>query len=336
MESNMPPTVVMRQMIFGYVLTKAIHIAAKLNIAELLSTHGPLSAAELAVKSGADGESVHRLLRALASVGIFAEGTDSKFSITPLAECLKDDSPQSVKAMALMAGSLFYKAYEELPYSVKTGKEGFAKAIGAPPFEYLTKNPDEGKIFDRMMTDIHGDESAPMVEAYDFSDYDTVVDIGGGNGELITSILNKNSKVRGVLFDLPDVINRAKENIIASGLNERCQLAAGNFFESVIAGGDAYVMRHIIHDWNDDDAVTILSNCKKAMNPGGKILVVEAVIQDGNDPSPFKFLDLTMLLIGGKERTKEQFENIFSRAGLKVNRIVPFQQDLSVVEGVAI
>jgi len=273
-------------------------------------------------------------MRALASAGIFKEEADSKFSLTPLAEYLKDDSPQSVKAMALMAGSLFYKAYEELPYSVQTGNEGFAKAIGAPPFEYLTSHPDEGKIFDRMMTDIHGDETEPMVETYDFSAYDTIVDIGGGNGEVISAILNKNPGSKGVLFDLPDVVNRAMENINAAGLSERCRLASGNFFESVTEGGDAYVMRHIIHDWNDDDAVTILSNCKKAMNPGGKVLVVEAVIQPGNDPSPFKFLDLTMLLIGGKERTKEQFENIFNRAGLKLNRIVPFKQDLSVVEGV--
>jgi len=184
------------------------------------------------------------------------------------------------------------------------------------------------------MTDIHGDETEPMVETYDFSAYDAIVDIGGGNGEVISAILNKNPGSKGVLFDLPDVVNRAMENINAAGLSERCRLASGNFFESVTEGGDAYVMRHIIHDWNDDDAVTILSNCKKAMNPGGKVLVVEAVIQPGNDPSPFKFLDLTMLLIGGKERTKEQFENIFNRAGLKLNRIVPFKQDLSVVEGV--
>jgi len=335
MDNSLPPIIVIRQMIFGYVMTKAVHVAAKLNIAELISAHGPMTVSDIADKTGVHTESLYRLMRALASVGIFSEDKNGKFSITPLADCLKEDSPQSAKAMALMAGSLFYKAYEEFPYSIKTGDAGFTKAIGVLPFDYLTSHPEEGKIFDRMMTDIHGGETEPMVEKYDFSVFDTVVDIGGGNGGVISVILNKNPNIKGILFDLPDVINRARENISASGLKKRCQLAQGNFFESVVKGGDAYHMRHIIHDWNDKDAITILSNCRKAMNPGGKVLVVEAVIQKGNEPNPFKFLDLTMLLIGGKERTKEQFENIFSQAGLKLNRIVPFQHDLSVIEAVA-
>jgi ubiquinone/menaquinone biosynthesis C-methylase UbiE len=205
-----------------------------------------------------------------------------------------------------------------------------------PVFEYLTANPEEGKIFDRMMTDIHGGETEPMINNYDFSAFKTIVDVGGGNGEVITSILKKHKDVKGILFDLPEVINRARQNVASKGLNDRCQLETGNFFESVWKGGDAYIMRHIIHDWSDADAVTILSNCRKAMNPGGKVLVVEAVIQEGNDPSPFKLLDITMLMVGGKERTKKQFEDIFSQAGLKLNRVVPFQNDLSVVEGVAV
>ena len=175
-----------------------------------------------------------------------------------------------------------------------------------------------------------------MVNTYDFSVYNTIVDVGGGNGELISAVLNKNTGVKGILFDLPEVISRSGDSISARGLKDRCQLKTGNFFESVAKGGDAYIMRHILHDWSDADAITILSNCKKAMNPGGKILVVEAVIQKGNEPSPFKWLDLTMLMIGGKERTAKQFEQIFSKAELKVNRIVPFQHDLSVVEGEAL
>ncbi len=185
-----------------------------------------------------------------------------------------------------------------------------------------------------MMTDIHGGETEPMVAGYDFSEFKTIVDIGGGNGDLISAVLNKNPKAKGILFDLPEVIKRSHDNIAARGLTERCKLDSGSFFESVSKGGDAYIMRHIIHDWSDADAITILSNCRKAMNPGGKVLVVEAVIQDGNEPSPFKLLDLSMLLVGGKERTNKQFEYIFTQAGLKLNRIVPFQHDLSVVEGV--
>jgi ubiquinone/menaquinone biosynthesis C-methylase UbiE/predicted transcriptional regulator len=337
MENNLPPRLVMNQMLFGCVLTKAIHVAAKLNIADILASKGSMNAHELAAQSGADEESLSRLLRALASLGIFSIDETGKYSLTPLAETLKEDSPESVKAMALVLGDVFYKAYDELFFSVQTGDSGFTKAMGSPVFQYLTTNPEQGKHFDRMMTDIHGGETQPMLDNYDFSGFNTVVDIGGGNGEVITAILNKNSTVKGVLFDLPEVIDRSRKQISASGgLSSRCELVTGNFFESIVAGGDAYIMRHILHDWSDADAITILTNIKKSMNPGGKILVVEAVIQEGNEPSPFKLLDLSMLLIGGKERSRSQFEYIFSSAGLKLNRIVPFQHDLSVVEAIAV
>jgi len=336
MENNLPPHIVVSQMIFGSVITKAIHVAAKLNIADLLAEHGPMNCSDLALKSGAHEESLSRLLRALATVGVFNIDENGKYALTPLAECLTADSPVSVKSMALVAGGVFYKAYDELLFSVKTGDGGFKKALGVPVFEYLTNNAEDGKIFDRMMTDIHGGETEPMIDGYDFSTFNTIVDIGGGNGDLISAVLNKNSQVKGILFDLPEVIKRSQNSIAARGLTERCKLESGSFFESVSKGGDAYILRHIIHDWSDADSITILSNCRKSMNPGGKVLVVEAVIQDGNEPSRFKLLDLTMLLIGGKERTKKQFEHIFSQAGLKLNRIIPFQQDLSVVEGVAL
>ncbi len=336
MENNLPPNIIAAQMIFGCVITKAMHVAAKLNIADLIAAGGPMNGAALAEKSGAHEESLSRLLRALASIGVFSIDLNENYSLTPLADCLRADSPVSVKAMAVTVGGVFYKAYDELLFSVQSGDGGFQKALGIPVFEYLANNPEDGKSFDRMMTDIHGGETEPMVNGYDFSVFDTLVDIGGGNGDVIAAVLNKNPKVKGILFDLPEVIDRSRSNIAASGLSERCQLDSGNFFESVSKGGDAYMMRHILHDWSDADAVTILTNCRKSMNPGGKVLVVEAVIQEGNGPSPFKLLDLSMLMVGGKERTHQQFEAIFSRAGLQLNRIVPFQQDLSVVEGVAI
>jgi hypothetical protein len=335
MDNQLPPKIIISQMVFGFVMSKSIHIVSKLNIADLIHSNGPMTCAVLAKTTGVHEESLYRLLRALCSTGVFSEDAAGKISLTPLSECLREDSPDSVKAMSLSTGNVFYKAYEELPYSVKTGEAGFQKAIGASPFEYLSNHPEEGKIFDRMMTDVHGGETEPMVNSYDFSVYNTIVDIGGGNGEVISAVLNKNPKSKGILFDLPEVITRSGEVISARGLKDRLQTASGNFFESVVKGGDAYIMRHILHDWSDADAVTILTNCRKAMNPGGKILVVEAVIQPGNEPSPFKLLDLTMLMIGGKERTARQFEDIFSKAGLKLNRIVPFQHDMSVVEGSA-
>ncbi len=335
MDNNLPPQIAMSQMIFGFVTTKAIHVAAKLNIADLLAEYGPMDSSELERRTGAHGESIFRLLRALASNGIFKEIENGKFTLTPLAECLQEDSPNSTKAMALSAGSLFYKTYNEFLFCVQHGGGGWVKALGAPPFEYLQKHPEEGKIFDRMMTDIHGGETQPMVQNYDFSVFKTVVDVGGGNGEVISAVLNKNPDTKGILFDLPEVIQRSRANISASKLSDRCQLIAGNFFESVPNGGDAYILRHIIHDWSDEDAVSILTNCRNAMNPGGKVLVVEAVIPPGNDPHPFKWLDLTMLMINGKERTEEQFEDVFSPAGLKLNRIIPVTPAICIVEGIA-
>lgn len=336
MENGLPPKVIISQMIFGYVISKGIHVAAKLNVADLIATNGPMTCAELSVQTGAHEESLCRLLRALASSGIFVMNENGKYDLTPMAECLLEHSPDSVKAMSLGTGNVFYNSMSELLSSVKTGEPGFVKAIGMPPFEYLGKNPEEGKIFDRMMTDIHGGETEPMLDSYDFSAFRAVVDVGGGNGEVITGILHRHPAVNGVLFDLPVVIQRSANNIAAAGLSDCCKLVAGNFFEEIAPGGDAYIMRHIIHDWSDEDAVKILTNCRKAMNSGGKVLVVEAVIQDDNSPSPFKWLDLSMLTIGGKERTRQQFEGILSRAGLKLDRIVPFQHDLSVIESSAI
>jgi hypothetical protein len=294
-----------------------------------------MNCSELASSAGVHEESLYRLMRALASVGIFKEETNGKFSLTPMAECLRDDHPDTMKAMSLSTGNVLYKAYEEFPYAVKTGVGAFTKAVGMPIFEWLANNPEEAKRFDRMMTEFHGDETNPMVENYDFSVFKTVVDVGGGNGSLIAAVLKKNPGTNGILFELPHVIDRSRQNIAAWGLADRCKLESGNFFESVSTGGDAYVLRHIVHDWSDEDAAKILSNCRKAMNPGGKVLAVEAVIPAGNDPNPFKWLDLTMLMIGGKERTKNQFEEIFSKAELKLNRVVSVMPVLSVVEGVA-
>ena len=334
MENKLPPHIAITQMIFGFVPAKAIHIAAKLNIAELIAAHGPMNASQLAEKTGSNKEAIYRLLRALASNGIFAENQNENFALTPLAECLKENHPESMKAMAISAGGLFYKAYNELPFAVQSGEPGWHKALGMGPFEYLTNNPEEGKIFDRAMTNFHGGETQPMIDNYDFSVFDTVVDIGGGNGDVLSSVLKQNQGVNGVLFDMPEVVARAMANISTNGLSSRIEINAGDFFESV-PSGDAYILRHIVHDWSDEDAVAILVNCRKAMNPDGKIVVVEAVIPKGNDPHPFKWLDITMLMIGGKERTKEQFETLFTRAGLKLTRIIPVTPTISIIEGAA-
>lgn len=332
MENNLPPSLAITQMIFGFVTAKAIHVAAKLNIADLIASNGPMSASQLAKRTMCDADAVYRVLRALASNGIFIENEDGHFALTPMAECLQENHQNSMKAMAIVAGGLFYKAYNELAFTVQTGKPGFEKAIGMGPFAYLSNNPEEGKNFDRAMANFHGGETQPMIDHYDFSVFDTVVDVGGGNGDVLSSVLEQNPKVKGILFDMGEVIARAKSNIADKGLSNRCQMQAGDFFASV-PHGDSYILRHIVHDWSDEDAVKILINCRKALKPNGKILVVEAVIPKGNDPHPFKWLDLTMLMIGGKERTKGQFEDIFKQAGLKLTRIIPVTPAISIIEG---
>lgn len=334
MENELPPHALLMQMITGYAASQALYTAAKLDLAEIIATNDNLPLDDLAEKADADPSSLHRLLRALASVGVFKENEKGEFMMTPMAECLRYAHPHSVKAMALGLGKVMYPAYQELLYSVKTGKGGFEVYHGAPVFEYFNAHQDEAKIFDKMMTDIHGGETRPMIDTYDFTQFKKVADIGGGNGEVLHQLLRRHKDLKGILFDLPHVIKRSEENMKAWGVHTRCKCIGGNFFEEVPEGADAYILRHILHDWDDADAVQILSNCCRAMRPESKVLIVEAVIPPGNEPHRFKWLDLTMLLIGGKERTREEFETILDKSGLKLEKVVPITPEVSVVEAV--
>ena len=323
------------QMASGYWISQALRCAAVLNVADHLKSKSQ-SAEELAehlnVKSGA----LYRLLRALASVGIFSEDEHRLFSLTPLAEFLRSDHPHSQKSFVLMITGAPYRAWGHLDYSINTGNAAFNETFGKSLFEYLTEHPQEGKIFDAAMTGIHGGETQPMIEAYDFSGFQTVVDIGGGNGSTLAVVLNSHPKLKGVLFDMPQVVERAKSNFVESGLIDRVRLEGGDFFRSVTKGADAYILRHIIHDWSDDDAAAILRNCAAAMNKGGKVLIVETVIPVNNEPCFGKWLDLMMLVIGGKERTKQQYHLLLEEAGLKLNRIIPTTAEISIIEAVLI
>lgn len=324
---------ILGQMLVGAWITQAIYVAAELGIADLLAG-GPRTPEELAERAGAHGNSLYRVLRALASVGIFAENDEGRFSLTPLAEYLRSDSPDLQRAFAIMAGAEFYESWGKLLSAVQTGKEAFRKAFGVPFFQYMTEHPERHAIYDDAMEGVAVGENESMIDAYDFSPFQSVIDVGGGNGLVVSSILRRHQGIKGILFDLPAVAERARAALSESGLDGRCQIVGGNFFSSVTAGADAYVLRHIIHDWDDDDAVTILRNCREAMNPDGKILVVEIPIPQGNDPCFGKWLDLMMLVVGGRERTVEQYRQLFSRAGLQLNRVVPTASEISVIEGV--
>jgi hypothetical protein len=321
------------QMITGYWISQAIYAAAKIGIADHLKD-GPKTVVELAGATATNPDALYRLLRALASVGIFTEGESRRFLLTPLAEPLRSDVPGSKRALALMLGDEQYRVWAEIDYSIRTGKIAFDKVFGKPAFAYLAEHPDKARIFDAAMVGIHGRESNAVLSVYDFSALRVVADIGGGNGSQITEILKKHATMQGILFDLPHVIERAKARIGASGLVDRCRLVSGSFFDAVPDGADAYILRHIIHDWDEDKCLTILGNCHRAMRPTSKLLVIESVIPPGNEPFHGKFLDLHMLLIpGGKERTENEYKTLFERAGFELTRIVPTGTEVSIVEG---
>jgi len=321
----------MNQLIRGYWTTQAIFVAAELRIADLLSD-GPKYPDELGRQAGVKGDMLYRVLRALASIGIFAEDLEGRFMLTPLAETLCGDSGQ--RAYARLHGQELYQSWEKLLEAVRTGDAGFVKAFGMPAFEYFSKNPERGAVFDKAMTGHHGREGDPMLDAYDFSAFNSLVDVGGGNGSLLIAILKRHPHMHGVLFDLPRVVDRARTVVEDAGFRERCRVVGGTFLESVPSGADVYLLRHIVHDWSDEDSATILRNCRSAMKPAGKVLVVEIVVPAGNDPSFAKWMDLMMVTYGGKERSEKQYRHLFALAGLQLTRIVPTNAGISVIEGV--
>ena len=333
----MPPQLAVLQMASGYWVSRSIYVAAKLGIADLLKD-SPKSCDELATATGTNAPSLYRVLRALASLGVFAETELNHFTLTPLATCLQSNTPNSVRARVIMLGEEQYQAWGELKHSVQTGGSSFERIYGMNLFEYLAQNPESAKIFDESMTNLSVIQSAAIAASYDFSSIQTLVDVAGGQGLLIASILKSNPTLKGILFDQPHVIERAKPFLEAEGVLERCQLAAGNFFESVPEGGDAYILKYIIHDWDDERAIAILKQCHKVMPDNGKLLVAEKVIPPGNQPFMGKLFDLHMLAVnsGGRERTEAEYRALFEKAGFKLTRIVPTQDEMSIIEGIRV
>jgi hypothetical protein len=332
----MPPQLAVLQMASGYWVSQSIYVAAKLGIADLLKD-SPKSCDELATATGTNAPSLYRVLRALASLGVFAETQPNHFTLTPLAACLQSDVPDSIRAYVIMRGEEQYRAWGEFMYSVQTGGSSFEHIYGMNLFEYLAQNPESAKIFDESMTNSSAIESAAIAASYDFSSIQTLVDVAGGQGLLIASILKSNPTLKGVLFDQPYVIERAKGFLEAEGLLERCQLAAGNFFESVPQGGDAYILKRIIDNWDDEKAIAILKQCHKVIPDNGKLLVAEQVIPPGNQPFKGKFVDLHMLTVtSGRARTEAEYRALFEKAGFKLTRIVPTQDEVSIIEGIRV
>jgi hypothetical protein len=310
-----------------------VYGAAKLGLADHL-TAGPKSATELAQLTGTHVRSLYRLMRTLASFGILSERANHSFELTSLGEALKTNAPGSARyTIMTIAGRGYWRAWEEFPYAVKTGHTGMKKAWGMPIFEYLNQHPEEASHFSEAMVGIHGAEPPAVAAAYDFSALETIVDVGGATGNLLTTILTRHPQPRGVLFDLPHVIQDAPRLIEKQGLTNRITIEAGNFFERFPVGGDAYLLSHIIHDWPEDQCLKILENCRQVMQPDSKLLIIEMVLPAGDTPHPGKLLDMSMLVItGGEERTEEEYEALLGKAGFRLTGVVPTESAVSIIE----
>jgi hypothetical protein len=328
------PSQQLMQLATGYIASACINVAAQLKIADLLAG-GPLPVSELARGADANEDALYRVLRALASVGVFMETAPRTFANTPISQRLRAGVPDSDRDMVVFLSDGFhFRIFAELMHSVKTGGTCMKKVTGLDPFEYFKQDKAEGEVFHAAMTGFSAMLAPPVLEAYDFSGLGTVADVAGGHGFLLASILKKHSDLRGILFDLPDVVSGARSRIESQGLAARCEIAAGDFFKSVPAA-DSYVMKHVIHDWDDARAVTILKNCSSAMRGKGKVILIEAVISPGNEPHFGKWLDIEMLALpGGRERTEAEFADLFARAGLGLSRVVHTKSPVCAVEAV--
>lgn len=319
------------QMATAHWVSRILYVAAEMNLADRLA-EGPRTAEDLARSTATDAPSLHRVMRTLASLGLFTEGPDHRFSLTLLGEEFRTGT---VRATVLtVAGDLITKSLEQLPYSVRTGKSGFEKAFGMSFFEYLANHPAQASMFSETMVGFHGSEPAAVAAAYDFSQFETIIDVGGATGNLLATILGHHREPRGILFDLPHVVQDAPPLIKARGLVDRIAIEAGNFFESVPASAGAYLLSHVIHDWSEAQCLTILRNCRRAMKTDSRLLIIETVLAPGDTPHLGKMLDIIMLTLftGAQERTEPEYHGLLDKAGFRLARVVPTESAVSIVE----
>ncbi|WP_435178456.1 methyltransferase [Actinacidiphila sp. bgisy145] len=329
-----PPPFALLELVQGAMVSQALYVAAELRVAEAL-TGGPLRPEELARRTGAEADTLHRVLRLLASYHVFTELKDGRFALTPMARALVEDAPMSMRGIALLMGHpIHWEDWGCLVDAVRTGEPSLPKLRGMGAFDYLEANPEYGAVFTAGMGAMSATETEPLLAAYDFSRFGTVVDFCGGRGDLLAGVLKKVPSARGILSDPRVGTNGAAAFLADQGLSERCAVADGGLFDPVPPGGDAYLLKHIVHDWPEPQALEILTNVRKAMNPGGRLLVMEMVVPDRrNSPHAGKLTDLwLMLLVGGKERTRAQYAELLAKAGFTLERVVQTASALSVVE----
>jgi hypothetical protein len=329
-----PPHVQLIQMATACFLSRLVYTAASLGIADHLSS-GPKSADDLSEPTGCDARALYRFMRALTNFGILTLGDDGKFALTPLGAALKSDAPGFARSAILtMTGQWSWQAWQEFPYSVQTGKPALDKALGMSLFDHLAQHPDEAARFSETMVTGHGAEPPAIAEAYDFAPFGVVIDVGGATGNMLAHLLARYPQPKGILFDRDHVVKEASELLRNRGVENRVTIQPGSFFESVPSAGDAYILSHVIHDWSEAQCLTILGNCRKAMKPTSKLLLIELVLREGNAPG-FGSSDMVMMaMTGGAERTAEEYRALLARAGLKMTRIIPTTTTASVIEAV--
>ena len=332
-QQEVPPPAAMMGLITGYWVSQAVGVVALLGVADEIAG-GPRGSDEIARAVGADREALYRVLRLLASLGVFAEGPPGSFGLTPLGETLRSDAPGSVRNFAITETAPgHWLPWGRLYDSVRTGQPMAREALGMELFEWYAQNSEEAAYFSAAMGNLSGLAASELVRVYDFSAVRMAADVGGAHGVLLTAVLQANPAARGILFDLPHVIEAAESVIAAAGLSDRCELVSGDFFEAVPEGADLHLLKQIVHDWNDERATRLLQNCHRALTPAGKLLLVDMVVPPDNRPSPAQAMDLNMLvLLGGQERTEEQFERLLKAAGFRLDRVIPTHSPFSVIE----
>ncbi|MBV9030941.1 MAG: hypothetical protein JO364_11705 [Pseudonocardiales bacterium] len=331
-----PPAVALHQLTRGALVAQAVSVFARLGVADALAT-GPRDAEEIAEPTGAHGPTLYRLLRALSVVGVVVELEDRRFALTPFSEMLRSDVPGSLRDRATIIGLPFYRdPWTGLYETIQTGESAFDRVHGMKHFDYLAEHHEDAVVFDAAMASISTTMSVSIVQAYDFTPFSTVVDVGGGRGGLLAAILAANPHLQGVLFDKPAVIAGAEEVIASAQVVDRCKMVSGDFADSVPEGGDAYLLSNVIHNWDDDHAAQILERCRAAMADTGCVLLAELVLPEGAAPSMAKLADLGMMIMtsGGRERTEAEYRALFDRAGLRLTRIVPGNGPVSLLEAV--
>jgi SAM-dependent methyltransferase len=330
------PYDVLFQMVIGKWISQALGAVVEIGVPDQLAK-GALQCSHMAREAGVSEDGLYRLLRALASVGVFSESADRRFKLTGMGQLLRSDHPESLAGYArFTAHDITWRPWGQLGYSVKTGMPAFDHVFNASLFEHFSRHPEVAAVFDDAMTSISAMEARAASDAYNFKGVEVLMDVAGGHGLLLTTILRRHKTMHGVLFDLPHVAAGAAATFTHAGITSRARIESGDFFKELPTGADAIIMKHIVHDWDDDSATRILQACHRALGPRGKVLIVDPVVPSGNGPHYGKLLDLEMLVLTprGRERTKTEFARLLRGAGFRLSRVIPTRCPLSIVEAV--